>query len=217
MQDDALVFLPCAGEEARYVDERYQRNVEAVAEAHEAGCLARSVAVEHAGEHLRLVGNDADRLAVHACETHDDVLGIVALHFEELAVVYDGVDDVIHIVRAAGIVRHDVVELVFEAVDGVGAVDQRSFLHVVLRHVADELADELEGLFAIFGSEVCHAALGGMDRRAAELFLRNVLAGNGFHYRRACEEHVADAFGHDGEVGERGAIYGTACAGPEDG
>ena len=41
MEDYAVVFLTCAGEEAGNVDEGYERNVECVAEADEASALAR--------------------------------------------------------------------------------------------------------------------------------------------------------------------------------
>ena len=40
VEDNGVVLLACTGEEAWNVDECYQRNVEGVAEAYEAGCLA---------------------------------------------------------------------------------------------------------------------------------------------------------------------------------
>ena len=43
--DDSAVFLLGAGKEARNVHESYQRDIEGVAEAHEAGCLAGCVYV----------------------------------------------------------------------------------------------------------------------------------------------------------------------------
>jgi hypothetical protein len=58
--DQAAVFLRGARQEARHVDEGDDRDVEAVAEAHEARALARGVGIEHAGERQRLVGDDAD-------------------------------------------------------------------------------------------------------------------------------------------------------------
>ena len=47
------------------------------------------VDVEHAGQKRRLVGDDADRPAVEPREADDDVLGVVLLHLEEVAVVDD--------------------------------------------------------------------------------------------------------------------------------
>ena len=156
MKDYGVVFLACARKESRNVDKRNQRNVEGVAEAYEAGCLARCVAVEHSGEEFRLVGNDTYRLSVEAGETDDDVLRIVALHFEELAVVDDCAYDLIHVVCLVWRVGHDFVQSVFHAVDRVCALYERSLFEVVLRDVAEEFADELQCLFSVFSSEVCH-------------------------------------------------------------
>ena len=66
--DQAAIFLVGARQEARHVDEGDDRDVEAVAEAHEARGLARGVDVEHAGQHHRLIGDDADGAAVDAGE-----------------------------------------------------------------------------------------------------------------------------------------------------
>ena len=73
MLDQAAVFLRGARQEARHVDEGHDRNVEGVAEAHEARGLARGVDVEHAGEHHRLVGDEAHGAAGDAAEAGDDV------------------------------------------------------------------------------------------------------------------------------------------------
>jgi hypothetical protein len=51
---------------------------------------------------LRLVADDADRVAVQAREAADDVLGVVLVDLEELAVVDDQPHDVAHVV---GLVR----------------------------------------------------------------------------------------------------------------
>jgi hypothetical protein len=75
--DDAAVFLRGARHEARDIDEGDDRNVEGVAEADEAGGLDRGLDVQAAGQHQRLVGDDADRMTIHAAEADDDVLGVV--------------------------------------------------------------------------------------------------------------------------------------------
>ena len=60
MLDDAAELLGGAGQEAGHVLERDERDVEAVAEAHEARALDRGVDVEAAGQVRGLVGDDAD-------------------------------------------------------------------------------------------------------------------------------------------------------------
>lgn len=132
MQDHAVILLTGAGKESGDVDQSDQRNVECVAEADEAGTLARGVAVEHAGKIFGLVGHDAHGLTVEAGEADDDVLGIVALYLEELSVVDDGADDLVHVIGTVGRVGDNLVERVLETVDGVVALYQRRLLEVVL-------------------------------------------------------------------------------------
>jgi hypothetical protein len=82
----------------------------AVAEAHEAGALAAGVDVQHAGQHLRLVGDDAHRLAVHAGEADDDVLGEVRADLEEVGLVHDLQDQLLHVVGLVGVGRDQGVQ-----------------------------------------------------------------------------------------------------------
>ncbi len=158
MEDHAVVFLACAGQESGDVDECDQRNVECVAEAYETRAFAGCVAVEYSGEVFGLVSHDADRLAVEACEAYDDVFGVVALYFEEFSVVDNGADYFVHVVGTCGRVGDYVVEGVFEAVDGVVAFFQRSFLKVVLGYVAEKFAYDLEGVFAVVCGKVADTA-----------------------------------------------------------
>ena len=159
VENHAVVFLTCTGKEAGNVNECYQRNIEGVAEADEACALARGVAVEYAGEEFGLVGHDTYRLAVEAGEAYNQVLGIVGLYFEEFAVVDDSADNLIHVVGFVGRIGDDVVEAVFETVDGVVTFNKGSLLEVVLRNVAEEFADNLERFLAVFGCEVTYTAL----------------------------------------------------------
>ena len=165
---------------------------------------------------VRLVGHDAHALAVETGKAYDDVAGIVFLHFKELAVVHDGPDDLIHVVCLVRIVRDDFVQRVFHAVDGVGAFHARSFLHVVLRDVAQQRADGGQALFFRLGREMRHAGLGGMYACAAQVFLRHVFARHRLHHFRTGEEHIRSALHHQREVRQGGRIDRTAGAGAED-
>ncbi|SKZ73099.1 Uncharacterised protein [Mycobacteroides abscessus subsp. abscessus] len=100
--DDAVVFLVGAGQESRNVDEGHDRDVERVAGAHETRCLLRCVDVEAAGELGRLVGDDADAASVDPAESDEDVGRVIGLNLEELVVVEDASDDLVHVV---GLVR----------------------------------------------------------------------------------------------------------------
>ena len=123
--DDAAVLLRGAGHEAGHVDERDDRDAERVAEADEARRLDRALDVEAAREHQRLVGDDADRRALHPAEADHDVLRAVGLQLEEIAVV-DGLDDqLLHVVRLVRVVRHQRVERHLEPVGRIVGPPQR--------------------------------------------------------------------------------------------
>ena len=87
-----------------------ERDVEGVARPHEAGGLLRGVDVEGAGQHLGLVADDADRVPVDAGEAGHDVAGPVGEDLEEVAVVDDLGDDLLHVVGLVGAVGDQVDE-----------------------------------------------------------------------------------------------------------
>ena len=107
------------GEEAGDVDESDDGDVEAVAEADEAGGFAGGVDVEDAGEGVGVVGDDADAVAAEVGEADDDVARPLGLDFEELAVVDDAADDLAHVVGACGVGVDEVDEVVDFAVGWV--------------------------------------------------------------------------------------------------
>ena len=95
------------GRKPGHVLERDERDVERVAEPDEPRALHRRVDVERAGEHRRLVRDDADRPAVEPREADDDVLRVVLVDLEKVAVVDDRVDDVEHVVGLVRRGRHE--------------------------------------------------------------------------------------------------------------
>ncbi len=216
MDDDAAVFLLRTGEEARHIDERHDRNVEGVAETDETGTLARGVDVKHTGQVFRLVGHDTDGRAAEAGKAHDEVLRIVLVDFEELAVVHDGADDFVHVVRGVRAVGDDLVEGVLFTVDRVFGRDIRGLFHVVLREIAHQLTDGGDGVFLGSGLELGHAALGSVDGSTAEFLLRHVLAEHLLDDGRTGQEHIRGTFRHDDEVGQSGGVNRTAGARAED-
>ena len=115
MADDAAVLLVGAGQEAGHVDERDERDVERVARAHEPRRLLRRVDVERAREHLRLVADDADDVAVDAREAAHDVHRPERVDLEEVAVVDDLGDHLLHVVRLVRRVGDEVDDAVARA------------------------------------------------------------------------------------------------------
>ncbi len=217
VQNHGIVLLTGTGEEAGNIDEADDWNVKRIAEAHEAGTLAAGVDVEHTGVSCRLVGDDADALTIEAGKTGDDVLGELRLHLEELTIVGDCRNHLIHVVGLVGVVGQNLVEQVGLAVDGIGALYAGSLLSVVGRNVAQELLDHLHALLLGLGREAGHTALAGVNAGATEVLGVDVLAGDGLHHLRTGEEHVAGALGHEDEVGEGRGVNGTTGAGAHDG
>ncbi len=64
---------------------------------------------------------------------------------------------------------------------------------------------------------MCHAALGGVNRCAAEILLAYILSCYSLDHRGACEEHVGETLCHDGEVGQGRAVDGAAGTRPHNG
>ena len=71
------------------------------------------------------------------------------MYFEELTVVDDSTDNLVHIVGLVGAVGDDFVERILEAVDGVFARKYGSLFEVVLGNEADEAADFVGKKFGI--------------------------------------------------------------------
>ena len=133
--DDPAPLLVGAGQEARHVDERHERDVERVAGADEARRLHRGVDVEHAGDRVRLVADDPDRVAAEPGEPADDVLGEARVHLQELAVVDDPPHDLLHVVRLRRLVRDQRVELRVLAVGWIDRGEVLRRVEVVLREI----------------------------------------------------------------------------------
>ena len=136
MTNDSAIFLYSAGQEARYVYQVQQRNVESVAEADETRGFIGSIDVQAAGHNFRLVGNDTDGFAVHTCEAGNDVLSPVFLVFIEFAVIYDSFDNIVHIVGCIAVIRANAVQFFCGTVRIVASVNDRSGFHVVGRQEA---------------------------------------------------------------------------------
>src|SRR6516164_5682815 len=70
------------------------------------------------GQHRRLVGDDSHRAAIHARKADHHVFSVVLLDFEEIPLVHDPADDLLHVIGQVGLCGNDGVE------SGIGAVDR---------------------------------------------------------------------------------------------
>ena len=216
MPDDPAVLLHRPRQEPGHVLEGDQRDVERVAEAHEPRRLHRRVDVERAGEHRRLVGDDPDRPAVEPREADQDVLRVVVVHLEEVALVDDQVDHVEHVVRLVRRRRHDAVERRVLAVGRIAGPRPRRVVEVVRRHERQQIANQRQALAVVVGREVRDAARRVVRHRAAELLLRHFLVRHRLQHVGAGDEHVAGVLHHHDEVGDRRRVDRAAGARAHD-
>ena len=91
----------------RRVDERHERQVEGVAQLHEAGRLVGCRRVDRPAEMPRVVGEDADRAALEPGQRGDHAEAEVAPQLEHRADVEEQLDRAPDVVHAQAIDRHD--------------------------------------------------------------------------------------------------------------
>ena len=163
MQDDSIVFLACARQESRDIDEGYDWDIEGIAEADEACTLPTGIHVEDTCIRHGLVGNDTYALAVEMRKARDDVLGKLRLYLEEFPVIRDRGDHLIHVIGLVRIIGQDLVQQVILAVDRVVAFHAGSLFRIVRGKVAQQFLDHCHRLFLGLGGKAGHAALAGVD------------------------------------------------------
>ena len=99
---------------------------------------------------------------------------------------------------------------------GSAAGLRRGLVQVVLRQVGEQVAHRREAGRLGVVHEVGDAAGLRMHIRTAELVEAHLFVGDSLHHVRAGHEHVAHAPNHEDEVGDRGAVDGTAGAGAQN-
>ena len=182
MLDQAAVFLRGAGQKAGHVDEGDDRDVEGVAKAHEARRLAAGVAVEHAGQHHRLIGDHAHGAAGNAAQPNDDVAGEGFGQFEEIALVQNFEDQFLDVVRFVWVIGYQSIQ---RRVGALGIVERRPFGGAggkIRRQKIEQPAHLQETLHVVVVSAVGDRGFGGVHGRAAKLFGGDDLVGHGFDH-----------------------------------
>src|SRR6185436_19391550 len=94
MRDDAAVFLRHARQKSRHVFKRYEGNVEAITEADKPRTLNRRRDIQHTREKCRLVSDNPDRTSAQTCEANTDIGRKHLLHFEEVTIIDNRVNNV---------------------------------------------------------------------------------------------------------------------------
>lgn len=178
--------------------------------------LVGSRRIESTRQVQRLVGDHTDRTSVDTRVPGDDVRGGLRADFEEIAVVEDLEQDVVHVVAGVVGVGHERIEF-----DVVGRdlgletrVDHGSLLLRIRRHVAQVLAHPVERRLLV-GRDMVHIAVFGLLTGASELFEADVLTRDRLDDVGAGDEHVR-LFGRHDDVGVDRCVHGTAGALADD-
>ena len=107
---NTVVLLAGAGQEARYVDQHHDGNVEGIAGANEPGCLFRGINIEAASQAGGLVSDEPHGLALNPAESHHHIFGAIGLDFQIFAIIGDGFNDLADIVRNGGGIRDNGIQ-----------------------------------------------------------------------------------------------------------
>ena len=210
------MLLRGAGEEAGHVDERYERDVEGVAKAHEPRGLHRCVDVEDAREDHRLLRDDADGATVKAREGADDVLRPALVHLEHILIVDDVADDLFHVVGLVRGIGDDSVQGRLLAIGRVVGRDDRGRVEIVRWQEPDEAAEQRRAAHLVIRLEMRDARAMRVHVGAPQLVERHVLVRHGLHHVGTGDEHVARIADHHNEVGDRGRVDRAARARAHD-
>ena len=216
LTNDTSVLLVDTGQESGDINEGDERNVEGIAEADETSTLDGGVDIEAAGLLERLVGDDTNGSALHATETNDEVLGEVGGGLEEVVVIDDHVDDLLHIVGELGVGGDDLLEGDIGTVARIVALADGDAVLVVERKEVVESSHGAEHLDIVVVGALGDAGLGGVDLGATELLLGDLLTGDGLDYVGTGDEHVGGIADHEDEIGDGGGVDGTTGAGTHD-
>ncbi len=209
MLDDATMLLGDAGQEAGHILEGDERDVERVAEPHEAGTFERAVDMKHAGQDCRLVRYDSHRVSAQVREPDHDVLGVIRMNLVEAALIDHARDHLVHVVRLVRAVGHDGEQLLLHAIGRIIAGAARRSLHVVLGDVVEQVADLLEAGRLGVADEMRHPRGTGMNLRAAQTLEVDLLVRHRLHHLRPSHEHVGGPVDHIDEVGDRRRVDGA--------
>mmetsp|Transcript_27766 Transcript_27766/g.51710 ORF Transcript_27766/g.51710 Transcript_27766/m.51710 type:complete len:605 (+) Transcript_27766:2391-4205(+) len=204
--DHAAIFLRGAGQKARHVDQGEDRDVKAIAEAHEPGSLAGAVDVQNPRQHHGLVGHNADRLTLKPDKAGDDILGELFLKFVKVALIRQFGDQLFHVVRAVGVVGHKRIKARLDTRRLVKEGAHGRLFAVVGRQEIYEATHLGQRFHVVLERRIRDGRLLGVGGRAAQFFGGDLFVGDRLDHIGAGDKHVRTVFDHKDKVGHRGAI-----------
>src|SRR5258708_9947363 len=121
MLDNPMMLLSDAGKKAGNVDKGEDRNIKGIAEADKARAFLGAVDVEDACKDHWLVGDDADGTPFDTAKADDDVRCMGRHQLEEVALVGDLPNKLVHVIGGGRAWRHERVEAFLNTVDRIFA------------------------------------------------------------------------------------------------
>ena len=121
-------FLIGAGQVARNIDNRQDRNAKRVTESNKSGRLFAGVDVERPSHVVGLIRDNSDRVALYPSKANDNIGRKKGLNLEERTIVDKPLNNLCDVVGNRGAVRDDVIETTVAIGDfhfGVGGISWR--------------------------------------------------------------------------------------------
>ena len=136
--------------------------------------------------------------------------------FEEVAVVDDDLDELLHVVGNVGGFGHQLVELFATSLGIVTERATRRLFEVVGRQERQQIFDIVDAGLLVLGDERRHTRLARMTPGAAQLLETHFFARHRLDDVGTGDEHVRRLAHHEDEVGHRRAVDRSAGARAED-
>ena len=216
LTNNTVVLLVDTGEETGDIDEGHDGDVEGIAEADETGTLDGGVDIQATGKFERLVGDNTDSATFHATETDDNVLSEIGGDFEELVVIDDHLQELLHIVGHVGVSRDNVHESGISAVTRIIADTSGDTVLVVQGEVVVELTHSTQHLDIVVVGTVSNTGLLGVDGGTTQLFLSDLFSSDGLDDIGTGNEHVRGITDHEDEIGNGRGVHSTTSARTHD-
>jgi hypothetical protein len=125
-----------------------------------------------------LIAHDADRTTIETGKATHDRTGPVGEVFEEVAVVDDDLDELLHVVGNVRCFGHQLVELFATPLGVVAEGAARWLFEVVGRQERQQILDIVDTGFLVLGYERRHTRFARMTAGAAQLFETHFFAGH---------------------------------------
>ena len=189
--DHAAPLEVLARVEARRVDQREDRQVEGVAERHEAGGLLRRRDVQRAGQRQRLVGDDADRAPTDRGERGHHVGGPAGADLQHAVGIDDRRGDLADVVAPGRDGWDQLAGLRAAAVDGVVGGPVRRLAVDAVWQVREEVRHRVERGVPCRHDQRGHAGVAGQLSGPTQLVRRHADARELLDHHRPVDEPVA--------------------------